>query len=80
MSKFSRMGAESGLQKDERKFKLKTLIEQGKALTVSACAQQMRLSRHTILTYLKELKISLYDDVKKEMSYKEDDFTEVFPF
>lgn len=80
MSKLGRMGTESSIQKDERKFKLKALIDQKKALTVSACAKQMNLSKSTIRTYLKEMKLAIFDDEKNDLTKHDEDFEVILPF
>ena len=80
MSKLSRWGSESSLKKDERKFKLKTLIKQKKVLTVTACAKEMNLSKNTIRTYLTEMKMAIYDDEKNDLTKHDDTYTIIYPF
>lgn len=76
MGKLESMGLSSSIAKDERMFKLKQLILQKKVFTVSACAKKMQLSRSTILKYLKEMNIAIYDDVKDDLT-EHDDTTQI---
>lgn len=59
--KLAKMGFESGLGKDERKFELKSLINKKKVITLQSGMQAMGLSKGTIITYAKELELQLWD-------------------
>lgn len=60
-SKLSKMGFESSLGKDERKFELQTLISKKEVITVQSGMKAMALSKGTIITYAKELGLQLWD-------------------
>lgn len=75
------MSLSMSMDKDERKFRMRNEIKTGKTLTVKSCEKSMLLSRGTILQYLKELNMSIYDTEKKEMTRTFNDDTEViYPF
>lgn len=58
-------GLESALKKDERKFRLLNLIDQGKVVTVQSAVDALKLTRSTILRYAKETGAVLYDEKKQ---------------
>lgn len=75
------MSLSMSMDKDERMFRMRNEIKTGKTLTVRSCEKSMSLSRGTILQYLKELNMSIYDTEKKEMTKEFDENTEVvYPF
>ena len=81
MSKLSNMALSSSMAKDERLFRMKSQIKSGKTLTVQSCQSSLGLSRGTILSYLKELNMSIYDGETKDMSTVFNDETDVvYPF
>lgn len=59
------LGLESSLKKDERKFRLLNLIDQGKVVTVQSAVDALKLTRSTILRYAKETGAVLYDEKKQ---------------
>lgn len=59
------LGLESSLKKDDRKFRLLNLIEQGKVVTVQSAVEALNLTRATILSYAKETGAVLYDEQKQ---------------
>lgn len=63
------MGFAAALGKDERKFALQTLIEQGRVRTVSSGANTLGVSVPTIRKYLRELKLSIWDDERAQYFY-----------
>lgn len=60
-SKLSKMGFEASLGKDERKFELQTLINKKEVITVQSGMRAMGLAKGTIITYVKELGLQLWD-------------------
>lgn len=58
------MGMESSIARDERKFKLQMYIEQGKIITLKSASQAMGLTEATIVGYLKEMDLQLWDTKK----------------
>lgn len=75
------MALSMSIDRDERKFRMANEIRTGETRTVRSCERSLMLSRGTILTYLKELNMSIYDTEKKEMTKVYNDETEVIhPF
>lgn len=67
--------------KDDRKFRMRNEILTGKTLTVQSCQSSLVLSKGTILQYLKEMNMSIYDPDTEEMTPIFNDETEViYPF
>lgn len=60
-NKLSKMGFESSLGKDERKFELQAKINRKEVFTVLSAMEAMALSKGTIITYLKEIGLQLWD-------------------
>lgn len=65
-SQQSSMGLESSLGKDDRKFKLQSLFNKGEVFTLKSAMSELALARGTIISYLKELDLQLWDTEKKE--------------
>lgn len=77
----SNMSLSMSIERDERKFRMRSEIKSGKTLTVQSCQSSLGLSKGTILTYLKELNMSICDGETKEMTKVFNDETEViYPF
>ena len=55
------MGLESSLGKDQRKFQLQALIDKKEVITLQSAMQAMSLAKGTIITYLREMDLQLYD-------------------
>lgn len=60
------MGMESSIAKDERKFQLQAYIEKGLIFTLQSATQVFSLSEGTIITYLKEMNLQLWDAKKSD--------------
>lgn len=65
-SKFSQASLSSSMGKDERKFKLNSLINDGKCKTLESASKLIGVSEKTIITYLKEMNIQMYDASKEK--------------
>lgn len=76
-NKMSRMALSSSMRKDERKFKLKSLIRNGECKTLKSASHLMGLSERTIIQYLKELNIKMYDPFKGKYVGSQRDDAEV---
>ena len=59
------MGQGSALGRDERLFRLKVAIDQGNVKTFQSARKYMLVSEKTLLSYLKDLDIALYDPDKE---------------
>ena len=55
------MGLEASMGKDERKFRLQSLIDKKEVVTLQSAMTAMSLAKGTIITYLKEMDLQLYD-------------------
>lgn len=64
-NKLQNMGFESSLQKDERVFRFKSLVEQGKIVTVQSAVNELKVARSTILGYVKETGVEVFDEQKQ---------------
>lgn len=64
MSQARAMGVESSIGKDERKNRLRVYINQGEVMTLQSATNKMQLSESTIISYLKDLKLQLWDAKK----------------
>ena len=60
-SQMSGMGLEASMGKDERKFRLQSLIDKKEVVTLQSAMTAMSLAKGTIITYLKEMDLQLYD-------------------
>ena len=60
-SQLSGLGLESSLGKDQRKFQLQALIDKKEVITLQSAMQAMSLAKGTIITYLREMDLQLYD-------------------
>lgn len=59
--KLAKLGNESALGKDERLFKLRVGIENGRFVTVKSAMVELQLSKATIVKYARELNLPLLD-------------------
>ena len=65
-SKIAKGALSSAMGKDERKFKLNSLIKTGECKTLKSASKLIGVSETTIIKYLKELNIQLYDTSKRK--------------
>lgn len=60
-SRMSGMGLESSMGKDQRIYQLRTMITNKEVITLQSAMQALALSKGTIITYLKEMGMQMYD-------------------
>jgi len=71
-SQLSGLGLESGLGKDERIFKLQTLINKKEVVTLQSAMKALGLAKGTVTGYLKEIDVQLWDtDTQKFVGAKD---------
>lgn len=81
MSNIDVMSLEMSMGKDERKFRMRVLLDKGECFTVTACSKSIGVSRETVLKYLKEMNVAVFDDKKGELTKVYNDDTKIYtPF
>lgn len=77
----NRFALSSSMDRDERIFNLKMLLENKKVRTVQSAMKQLNVSKPTVLSYLKELNIAIVDaDTGQLTKTFTNDTTIILPF